>query len=74
MLETLSGVDVPLALLLEGTYFWWEEDKLFQSVQEVQHKDNHIYTLTMDDGLFQTPIQGAQRVFESLHISICCIL
>ena len=35
MVETLAGTDVPLALILEGSSFWCEEDKLLQSVHEV---------------------------------------
>ena len=60
MLKTLAGADVPLLLLLEGSSFWCEEDKLLQSVQEVQHQNTHIYYLTMDDELLQIPIQATQ--------------
>ena len=60
MLETLAGADVPLAILLESSSFWCEEEKLLQSVQEFQQKNNHVYLLTMDDDLIQIPIQGAQ--------------
>ena len=60
MLETLAGADVPLAILLEGSSFWCEEDKLLQSVQEFQHQNTHISPLTMDDEIIQIPIQGAQ--------------
>ena len=57
----MASVDVPLALLLEGSSsFCCEEDKLLQSVQEVQQQNTHIYTLTMDDELLKIPIQGAQ--------------
>ena len=60
MLETLAGADVTLALLLEGSSFWCEEDKLLQSVQKVQQQNTHIYPLSMDYELPQIPIQGAQ--------------
>ena len=60
MLENLAGVDVLLTLLLEGSYFWCEEDKLLQSVQEVQQQNTHIYPFTIDDKLLQISIQGTQ--------------
>ena len=60
MLETLAGADVPLALILEGSSFWFKEDKLLQILQEVQQQNTHIYSLTMDDELLKIPIQGAQ--------------
>ena len=48
--------------------FWYKEDKLLQSVQEVQHKNTHIYPLNMDDKIIQISIQGAQRLFSPSHI------
>ena len=56
----MAEADVPLALILEYSSFWCEGDKLLKSMQEVQQHNTHIYTLTMDDELFQIPIQGAQ--------------
>ena len=74
MLEIMAGADVTLALILEGFSLWWEEDKILQSVQEVQYQNNHIYPLNMDYDLLQIPIQGAQWVFAPSHIYFLLVL
>ena len=61
MLEILAGADFPLAPLLEGSSFWCEEEKLLQSVQEFQQKNNNIYPLNMDDDLPQIPITVSKK-------------
>ena len=74
MLETLAVADVPLELLLGGSSFWSNKDKLLKSVQEVLQHNTHIYPLAMDDELLQIPIQGAQWVFAISHISFFWIV